>query len=334
MPNRFLDSAGAQEPVNTRVNESRNRFLTGTDEDEIPQTAPATDDEAFMGGSTVAKVAVGGGVLAGLAALASKLPGRVGKAAGVVNAARQQLMLSGMALPKSALGNLGAAVEASVEGKSLKPLSELLSGQTVREAVAAYKANAGLPGAAANAPRQATLPGPMPGRIMGALDEATQSALRRSGKTAAEAERATLQAPLQGNLAEALDSPAARYVHPFRRTPFNQFIEGWMKVRNWRDNPAAMAAYTGTGAVHGAATAEDDMPMSIPLAVASSARYGLPYGVAALIARSAMGGKGGGGIASNILPVGEYGVEQSLSDPLKPFKKPAAFTALERMVGP
>ena len=334
--NRFVEATSRREPDAVLRTDTRNRFLTGAEEDTFEPPVTETDE----GGSSLVKVGVGAGALAGAAALAAKLRnaggaiGAVGKAASGLNALRQQLMLSGFALPKSVLGNVGAAAEASIEGKSLRPLKELFSTQTVKDAARAYKQNTGLPGAAANAPRQATIPYvPTPGRIMGALDEATQGALRRSGMSGAEAERATLQAPLQGNLAEALDSPAARYVHPFRRTPFNQFIEGWQKVKNWQQHPGATAAYTGAGAVHGAATADDDLPMSVPLAIAGSARYGLPYGLAALLGRSIMSGKGGGGIASNVLPVGEYGLEQSISDPLRPFKKPAAFTALERITG-
>lgn len=334
MPNRFLDASGGGQAAPSVNLRTTNRFLTGgIDEDIAPEPPPASDSP-WMEGSTVAKVGVGAAALAGLAALAAKMPGRIGGAARGLNAIRQQLMLSGMALPKSMLGNAGAALEASVEAKSLRPLSELFSMQTAKDAVRAYKTNSGLPGAAAGAARQVALPGPTPGRVMGALDEATQGALRRSGMAAKEAENATLQSPLEGNLAEALDSPMARYVHPFRRTPFNQFIEGWKRMPWGKEgSAAAKAAYMGAGAVHGAATSDDAMPMSIPLAIAGSARYGLPYGVAALIARSALGGKGGGGIASNVLPVGEYGFEQSLSDPTRPFTKPAAFTALERITG-
>ena len=96
----------------------------------------------------------------------------------------------------------------------------------------------------------------------------------------------------------------------------------------------AKSVYMGTGGVHGAATSDDELPLSVPLAAAASARYGLPYTLAALLGRKLGGGSGGGGITSGALPVSEYGIEQSIGDPSRPFRKPAAFTALERILGP
>ena len=95
-----------------------------------------------------------------------------------------------------------------------------------------------------------------------------------------------------------------------------------------------MALYTGTGAAHGAATADESIPLSLPLATAAAARYGLPYAGAAIVGRMLAGGKGGGGIASSALPVSEYGFESSFTDPTRPFRKPAAITALEKLLGP
>lgn len=313
-------------------------------EEWVPPVDAAEDDDSMLG---TAGAAVGGtALLGGAAALAAKaknapgLLGMLGKGANVVNAARQQLMLSGFALPKSVLGNVGAAVEAGIENRSMAPLKALLSRQTVKDAVRSYKTHSG----AMNNPAgvgQVNLPGPMPGRIMGALDEATQGALVRSGtKTASEAQNATLQSPLGenfGKMGEALEGPVARYMHPFRRTPFNQFIEGHKKIANaWKGGPnanrAAMGIYAGTGAVHGAATSDDNLPMSIPMATAASARYGVPYAYAAILGRTLAGGKGDGGAASQAIPVSEYGVSQGLTDPLKSFE-PAALRALKKLRG-
>lgn len=267
---------------------------------------------------------LGGGAVA--AGLAARSPVRTLKG---LNALRQQLMLSGMALPKSVLGNVGAMVEASLEGRTLEPLRQFFKTQTLRDVGQAYKTGASVgptPGAAAGSL-------PSPGRIMGALDTASQGALRRAGATAEEAQSALLQAPLEGRLGTALESPIARYVHPFRRTPFNQFLEGWDKLRNASQNKLPLGVYAGTGAVHGAATADEDYPMSVPLAIAASARYGLPYGLAALTARGLAGARTGGGIAGSVLPVSEYGIEQAVRDPLKPFTQPAALTAMQRLLG-
>ncbi len=309
---------------------------------KLDATAASPTDE-----SGVNLPAVGAGVagIAGLAALAMHKPAMAAKLARGLNTLRQQLMLSGFALPKSLLGNAGAALESSLERGTTAPLREMFSGQTVSDAVSAWKA--GAPGGAAQAGQAPTggnaltrmLSYLSPGRAMGAADEAAQKALVRSGLTQKEATSVAMQAPLDPRLSEALDNPVARYVHPFRRQPFNQFLEGWGKFgktapTNMYTNPGTMALYTGAGAVHGAATADDAAPMSLPLAVAASARYGLPYAAAALIGRTLAEGKGGGNIASSALPVSEYGFESSMSDPTRPFRKPAAITALDRLLGP
>lgn len=292
------------------------------------EAAPPKDSGIGAGGV----LAAGG---AALAALLLKKPGLAKTIASKANAARQQVMLSGLALPKSILGNVGSGVEAAIETRSMKPLQELFSMQTARDAVAAFKSNTGLPGAAANAPKLDTLPGPMPGRFMGALDEATQKAHVRAGKTVEEAQSAALQAPLQGDLAKALDSPLARYLIPFRRTPFNQFTEGLKRLPGGSEGTnAAKAVYMGAGAAHGAATADDKMPVSLPLATAAASRYGLPYAAAAVLGRSLAGGNNNtSGIAGSMLPVSEYGMTSSIVDPTKPFRQPAALTAWDKLFG-
>lgn len=308
--------------------------------DEIFASVGGSTPSGGGGMSTAGALGAGAVGLGGLALLASVLkkgPGAmkaVGTGLEYANAARMQSMLSGLALPKSMLGGAGAAVERGIETGSLRPLKEMFSRQTLRDAGAAYRQNAGPVGASATAPRGVTLPGPMPGRIMGAFDDAAQGALRRSGASFDEAENAMLQSPLTGKLAEALDNPAARYLHPFRRTPFNQFFEGLKRLPGGPSGSArGKAVYMGTGAVHGAATADEDYPVSVPLAMAGSARYGMPYGVGAFIGRKLAGGSGGGGISGGMLPVSEYGTEQSLTQPLKPFTHPAWLTALERLLG-
>lgn len=303
------------------------------------------------GGVNVGAVAAGGATLAGIVALASKLKngsgvlGAVGKGAAGLNALRQQLMLSGFAVPKSILGNVGSGIEQVAEGNGFGALKHLFSGQTIKDAAKSYASGSGAISnpAGVGAVTQSTNPLVRaasylaPGRVMGAMDEATQAAHVRSGANAAEAASRTLQAPLPPQLAGALDSPTARYIHPFRRTPFNQFLEGWQKAKAAHNGDSAarrgMAVYGTAGAVHGAATADDQTPMSVPLAIAGSARYGLPYGLAVLAGRTLAGGKtSGSGAAGSILPVSEYGVESSF-DVTKPFKKPAAITAMERMFG-
>jgi hypothetical protein len=289
------------------------------------------DAEPGDSGIGAKEIVAGGGVMAGLAYLASKLPGNAGRVAKGLSSLRQQLMLTGYALPKSLLGNAGAVVETSMERGSLDPIKKFLSRETLSDAARAFKENAGVHGVKEGSnvgqgqnivTRAASYIAP--GRAMGAMDEATQGALRRAGLSAEDAQRATLQAPLQGDLAEALDSPLARYIHPFRRTPFNQFTEGLKKWKpeHLRANPKTVAAYTAAGAAHGALTAEDQTPVSLPLAMAAASRYGMTYGAAALIGRVLAEGKGSGGIPSGVLPVSEYGWESSITDPTRPFVQP------------
>jgi len=265
--------------------------------------------------------------------LGSKLPGKAGKAFEVLNAIRMQMMLSGKALPKSLLGNVGAVVNRSLETGSTRPLREFASPQTWRDAKAAYSSQSGVRANPAGH-TGVTLPGPTPGRFMGAMDEATQGALKRSGATAEEAANETLQTPLGvnfGPMGEALEGPVAQYLVPFRRTPFNQAIEGAKAITkgmSGTDKGArrALSTHAAVGSIHGAATSDDSMPASIPLAAAMAGRYAVPYGLAALISRvHAAGGKGGGGIASGMLPVSEYGIESAITDPVRPFYDPALF---------
>jgi hypothetical protein len=310
-----------------------------------PATTPEVQEED--GGLPIGAALLGAGGLA-LAGAVARRPGMIGKGLKTLNDVRLQSMLSGLALPKSLLGNVGAVGVASAERRSLKPLKEFFKGETWRDAKAAYKASTpygttravaagqmGLPGIAS--PATNNLPNwlPTPGRIMGAFDEATQNALRRAGMSADDAARETLQAPLPPSLAKHLEGEFAQYAIPFRRTPFNQFLEGLdaASIKNFKKNPALLSGITGAGAVHGAITSEDRYPVSVGLGTAASARYGLPYAGGAILGRMLSGGKTGGSIAGTMLPVSEYGIESSITDPLRPFREPAALKALQRLAG-
>lgn len=283
--------------------------------------APVDEDAGISPGT----IAGGAAALGGLA-LASRIPGVVGKVAGGLNTLRQQLMLSGYALPKSILGGVGAHVERAAETKSLAPLKEMLRIPTMlKDTAQAYKAG----GQAYGVTRGPNVHGP--GRLIGAADEAFQKSLQRSGATAEEAEAAMLQKALPEQLGKALDNPAARYLLPFRRTPFNQFMEGMSRLPGSeysKAHPIMTGAYTGAGAVHGAATADEAHPISVPLAIAGSSRQGANYAVGALLGRALSGGSGGSSIASSMVPTSEWGVETSVTDPLRSFRRPAIMTLL------
>lgn len=301
-----------------------------------PTSAPVSDDtdEGFQYGPAL----LGGLGIAGVALLTRKSPASIRKALEYANAARQQLMLSGFALPKSLLGNVGAAGAYAAETRSLKPLKEMLSMRTLQEAKQAYKTGRSVGPVAGGVPG-ATLPGPVPGRVMGAFDVAARGALQRAGMTAKQAEAAVFQAPLEGKLGQALESAPARYLVPFRRTPFNQFIEGFDTLRKAEAggagaNRGVLAGYMGAGALHGGATADDRAPLTVPLGIAASAKYGLPYGLGALAGRILAGGRiTGENVTSSILPVSGYGITEALEDPLSPFTEPSALRALQQLAG-
>ena len=284
--------------------------------------APEGDEDTGISAGTVAAGAAG---LGGLALLA-KAPGRIGAIGKGLNTLRQQLMLSGYALPKSILGGVGAHVERAAETKSLKPLKELLRVPTLlKDTVKAYKAG----GQKFGVEYGPSVHGP--GRLIGAADEAFQNSLQRAGATADEAEAAMLQKALPKQLADALNNPTARYIQPFRRTPFNQFMEGMSRLPGSAYSKAhkgMTAGYGGAGVVHGAATADEQHPVSVPMAIAGASRQGGNYALGALLGRSLAGGSGGSSIASSLVPTSEWGIETSVTDPMRAFRRPAIMTLL------
>lgn len=304
-----------------------------TDEevDEVsagPRDAQIAPDDSSLNWGGMAAVGAGLGIAGSMLA---KRPGLLGTAAKAVNTVRQQMMLTGFALPKSILGNMGAAGAMALEEKSMKPLGELFSTQTLKDALGAYKQNSGVGPLAGG-----HFPGPNPGRIMGMFDVATQNALQRAGMTAEESAAAVFQTPLGQNhpkLAPILESPAAKYMFPFRRTPWNQFTEGMKTLAPDFEHSGIRNAYVGAGAAHGYATSDEQYPLSLPLATAGAARYGLPYAGGALMGRALGGGKTDAGAAGSMLPMSEYGVTQSLQNPTNTFTDPPFMRALKRLFG-
>ena len=156
--------------------------------------------------------------------------------------------------------------------------------------------------------------------------------MQRGGLSAEEAARANMQAPLPEWLSKPLASPVGRYLVPFRRTPFNQFIEGFKTWTPGNIHPAVQAGASSAGAVHGAATSEEKYPTSVGLGTALAAKYGLTYAAGATLGRMLAGGKGNSSTMGSALPVSEYGVTSSIEAPLKPFTDPAALRALRQLL--
>lgn len=284
---------------------------------------------------------IGAGV-AGAAGLALHSP-RAAKAIGTgISELRQMSMLTGLAPLKSLLGNVGGTVNASIERGSLKPLRELLSGQTLEDVVSAYKKGSTYSDAASGPVSKFVnkLGIPTPGRVMGAMDDASQAALQRAGLSAKDAAKEMLQAPIDQEFSKALNNPVARWLIPFRRTPFNQLKEGMSTFNaDTVGKKAALAYNMGTGAVSGA-TAEE--PQTVGLTAAASGRYAVPHVMAAGLARAAVSGSKAKGAAlmQGLTPVSDYSLSEGVlgpaMDPTKIIPRPAAVSAygyLQRLLG-
>jgi hypothetical protein len=353
MPLPKKGGAGGQAPsapvAPTRGGLPKRQVRAAAPEAEYPTPTPSEDDG--VSGAAVTAGVLGGAGVVGLAAKMATMPGvlgALGKAVRATQTVRQQAMLSGLAIPKSVLGNMGAVAETAMERGTTTPIKQFFSKQTLRDAKDSWVKGGvgdGTPGVDQGIGQGKSAISRLaaylaPGRVMGAMDDATQGALRRSGLSNADAQAAVLQRPLNPQISEALASAPAQYFQPFRRTPINQVLEGGKKLTRFqrgemsRGEKVALGVQSGVGALHGAATADEDVPLTLPMGVALAARGGLPYGLAAMMGRSLAGGDlPGSGIAGSLLPASEWGLESSMTDPFKPFKKPAALTALEKLTG-
>lgn len=307
-------------------------------ESDTPPTA--ADVQSFLGGgetpspglSTGAKVGLGAGAaaLGAMGLRAAQTPGgllpKLMAFGGQLNALRQQAMLSGLALPKSILGGVGASAANALERRSLAPLTELFSRQTARDIGSGFRQGRQV-GPAGSATAQLPAGLDLPGRAMGAVDDAIQQSLIRSGVSADEASRALLQSPLPPQIGRVFDNPVSSFIQPFRRTPFNQLFEGH---RALGEHPIISAGYGAAGAAQGALESDEQYPIGAGLGVAASGKYGLPQALGQIAGRTLAGGRGGGGIAGSALPVSEFGLESAVKDPLRPFQKPAFVTLLEK----
>lgn len=240
--------------------------------------------------------------------------GDVFKSAGrVANQARVASFLSGLAVPKSLLGNAGAIVTAAVENGDFNIVKEAFN----------LKANAqSLKDAWQSTANPAAISGAgkinIPGRVMGAADQATIDLLKRAGLSEDDAQRLQLQRPNpvgDNNFGKALKSPVGKFVWPFQRTPFNQLAEG-ISSENWKSphagDTAGTARRTGLSLAAGGAGYELGQntkdPRILGLAAAMAGVRGVP-----LLIGAAMGGAGKNAIAG-ISPIPEWGIPSKASD--------------------
>lgn len=285
-----------------------------------PSSAPAEESSVNPWMLGLGAAALGAG------ALAFHKPDLLKKAGSLAMDARRASMLSGLALPKSIMGAVGGAAGASIERGSLAPLKEMLSMETLRDAGKIWKAGPSyeMAGPANLETGLSTVPGLKwlhPGRAMGAFDTAAQNAFVRAGFTPEEAATEMLQAPLGKNpLMDSLKhNPVADFLIPFRRTPMNQFSEGFRSVQpsnlgTWGQR-ARLGTTIGAGALMGA-EAED--PKSIALGTALAGRQGLPFAAAAGITRALTSGSKtkGAEAMQGLSPVSDYSLSQGVLGPV------------------
>lgn len=272
----------------------------------------------------------------------------VSKGADLFNDVRRVAMLSGMAIPKSVLGNVGSSVYGSIERGSLAPLKEMFSKETAKDAWQTFKAGpsyeaAGPADLGTGLSKIPIVKYMHPGRVMGAVDTASQNALQRAGYTSKEAATEMLQAELPKKLSDSLKGPVGDYLVPFRRTPFNQLMEGFGAMRPQNLTTTGQKVALGTSLASGAATgamAED--PKTIALGTAFSGRRGVPFALAAGISRALTSGSKNKGldVIQGISPVSDYSLGEGavgpVMDPSRLMPKPAAISAyayLRNMLG-
>lgn len=230
---------------------------------------------------------------------------------GGANQLRVMSMLSGLAVPKSILGNASAIGTAALEGGTTAPLRELGNvPANLKSLKDAWKSTAN-PAAIAGAGRIN-----LPGRVMGAADQATIDLLKRAGLPEDEAQRLQLQRPNpigDNNFGKRLKSTAGRAMWPFQRTPFNQLAEG-LSPENWHDPSSTAGTARRTALSLGTAGAGYELgqntkdPKLLGLAAALAGPRGIP-----LLMGAAMGGAGRNAIAG-ISPIPEWGIPSKWSD--------------------
>lgn len=250
---------------------------------------------------------LGGGIVGGLAGMAAANPSTFLK---TVQALRVTGMLSGAALPKSALGNVGAGLTAAAEGGSMAPIREMFRFPTnLRNAAEGFKA-AGVDKIN------------IPGRAMNALDTATTRGLQRAGLSEAEAQRLLLSKPnpVEGRFGDMIKSPIGKVVMPFQKVPFNTVIEGVNSLKELHPQSGApmvrKVLTAGAGAAGAAAGTQTDNPMALALIAALMGPRALPFALGA-------GATAGPQVIARVgagLPDASW---KDLYEPLKPMNHPA-----------
>lgn len=233
---------------------------------------------------------------------------------------RTASMLSGMALPMSIAGDIGAPITAALEAGSSKPIKELLRLPTnARNVVKAWKAGSNPAEISTYGAKKLGLN--LPGRAIGAMDSATQQLLERAGVTPKEAQRILLQSPNKIS-AGIRDADPHGIVFPFTKTPSNFFSEGVKSfdLKNAGLRKAAITAgVTGAGFETGRQTDNSNV---IRTGAAMAGPRGLPFTLAAGLGALSKRGRGSASKAvGSVSPIQDMSVTQFATNPLEATKR-------------
>ena len=230
--------------------------------------------------------------------------GMIRDAGSALNQLRVMSFLSGWALPKSVLGNVGSFGTAALEGHSMAPIREAFNvPANLAEFKNAWQASANPAGITGYGNLNPI------GRLMGSFDETTTKALQRSGLSLDDAQRLLLSRPNplgDSNLGKMINSPVGKTLWPFQRTPFNSLIEG-LSSQNW-STPTRGTMTATAGAAGGIAGGETDDPVKLALMAALMGPRGVPFLIGAGIGGAGTRAVGG------ISPIPEWSIPTEWND--------------------
>ena len=293
-------------------------FPDGTSEQTMRDALNRLPQPGFSMREMIGPAVLGGAALAG--GLALRNPALIGQAARTANNIRKAAMLAGWAPAKSGLGNIGAGVVSSLERGSTAPIREIISPQWVKDVIGNF-AKGGRGAYGTHVAQGLERFYNVPGRVMGAMDEATGAALQRAGLTAAEAQRELLQGPAANSAVEAIakGGPVADYLLPFVRIPLNMLLEGAQTLNPQTARQAATLAIMGGAGVAEGYNTEGYLPLS--LGAALGGRYAVPTMIGQALGRTLKGGNVKEA-AFGFSPFSDFNLE-SFWEPLDPFKRMA-----------
>lgn len=228
-------------------------------------------------------------------------------------------LFSGAAIPKSALGNVGGAAAYALENPEARArvLQEFLSPETWASMKQAFREGSlrEAEPTSTGSPLERALD--LPGRLIGAPDEATRGALARAGATAEEAGQYTMSGQPSSGPGRWITSgvsrfPLVRQLIPVARTTTNLIergiertpgLGGLEAVKNWsgasdelarRRQLYGLASFlTGAGAGYETAPGQDfeDLGSASPYATALMGPYALPAALGGVAGRAYAQGK-------------------------------------------